>query len=252
MTTGIRANWCRTCGGGRNFGDQLTPILFERWGIPHTWAPPGDAELFGVGSIISKVPRAGFAGIVWGTGTIRRGVGRDLSRARVLAVRGERTARECRGVPAGTPFGDPGILVGTLIGDGDRGRLVVGERGELGDVVVPHYVDHDLADRHPGATVVPITSDPIEFVTAVARADRVFTSSLHGLITADALGIPHVLEPHPSVIGGLWKFQDYASAFGETIRPRVERLTADRPLLARFTEQIRLLDQLAAEFGAAA
>ncbi len=53
---------------------------------------------------------------------------------------------------------------------------------------------------------MPITSDPARILGAIAAADIVYSSSLHALIAADALGIPHVLEPHPDVHGGLFKF----------------------------------------------
>ena len=72
----------------------------------------------------------------------------------------------------------------------------------------------------------------------MAGASVVYTSSLHALILADALGVPHVLEPHEAVIGGMFKFQDYASAFGEEIRPRQERLT-DRAAMAQVQAALR-------------
>ena len=57
----MTANWCRSCGGGHNFGDQLTPTILNHYGIPHTWAPPTAANLFAVGSIATKIPKIGRA-----------------------------------------------------------------------------------------------------------------------------------------------------------------------------------------------
>lgn len=248
----IRAFWARECGGGRNFGDQLTTLLLTRWGVPHMWGRPSEAELFGVGSIVKKIPseQGPFRGIVWGSGTIRKGVGRDLRRARVLAVRGTLTAKECRIARHRPALGDPGILAPDLVPAIELGAI---SRGNLGTVVVPHFVDHELAGRWPGRVVVAPTSSPVEFLTRIARAELVITSSLHGLITADAIGVPHVLDPHPDVIGGLWKFRDYVTAFdGPPIRPGVERLT-DRPAM-RECQGVhrRILDGLADEFGGSA
>lgn len=238
----IAVNYCRSCGGGANYGDQLTPALLELAGIPWRWAPPAEAELFAVGSIVSKIP-GGFTGTVWGTGTIHAKVRRDLSRARVLGVRGTYTRAAC-GLPAGTPLGDPGVLAPEVAA---AYRPPAGaSRPEGGTVLVPHYVDRTLAERWPGAEVVSITtSPPGRFVWAIARASRVITSSLHGLIAADALGIPHVLEPHEAVIGGLWKFRDYASAFRETITPGVERLTSRAAMEDRRGELIESLGRVA-------
>ena len=228
----MRLNWCATCGGGRNFGDQLGPILLRHYGFEVEWAKPADAELVTVGSILSKVP-PGWRGTVLGTGFIRPSMRKDLSRARVFAVRGIATREACR-LPARTPLGDMGILVGDL----PRSNVT-----HTGPLVVPHTVDHSIADRHPGIPVMPITSDPALIIGTIAAASVVYTSTLHGLITADVLGVPHVLEPHERVHGGLFKFRDYASAFGERMRPGVVRLTP-RPAMEERCAEIRSLVEL--------
>jgi pyruvyltransferase len=216
----VRANWCRSCGAGANFGDQLTPVLLRHYGIQVTWARPNRAEIVVAGSILSKIPRS-WSGTVLGTGYIRRGRYRNLAHARVLAVRGALT-RVAAGLPK-VPLGDPGILVPDILED------PIGS----GVLAIPHYVDHDLVARHPAATHLDIRTAPREFVRRVAGASLVYTSSLHALIAADALGVPHVWEPHPAVIGDGFKFQDYASAFPEVIAPGVKRLTDRRKMTAR-------------------
>lgn len=223
----MKLNWCATCGGGRNFGDQLGPLLLRHYGYTVEWAKPAQAEVISVGSILSKVPH-GWRGTVLGSGFIKAGLRRDLSRARVLAVRGPATRDAC-GLPAKTPLGDLGVLVV------DLPRV---ETPPSGTVVIPHYVDHALADRFPTATLVPITSDPAVILGAVASATLVISSSLHGIIAADALGVPHVLALHPNVHGGMFKFRDYAAAFGERIRPGVRRLTP-RDKMAERQELLR-------------
>lgn len=249
----MKVLWCYRCGGGRNFGDQLGPILLRHYGIEVEWAKPAHAELVTVGSILSKIPN-GWTGTVLGTGFIQRGMRKDLSSARVLAVRGALT-RRAAGLPADTPLGDPGILV-TDLHRTDAGRsaeasagLCAGSGGfrgsgarfrRTGTVIVPHYVDHAMVERYPDATLAAITLPSDELLGLIAGADIVVTSSLHGLIAADALGVPHVLEPHESVTGGMFKFRDYASAFGLPIRANVERLTP-RPLMADRQAEIRAL-----------
>lgn len=225
----MRLNWCATCGGGHNFGDQLGPLLLRHYGFRVEWAAPSRAEVITVGSILSKIPN-GWRGTVLGTGFIRAGMTRDLSRARVLAVRGAATRDACH-LPASVPLGELGILAVDLPRSGPTPG---------GTIVVPHSVDHDIAARHPAATVVRITSEPSAFLAAIASASLVISSSLHGLITADAFGIPHVLEPHPGVHGGLFKFDDYASAFGERFRPDRLRLSP-RPLMAERQAEMRAL-----------
>lgn len=229
----MKLNWCASCGGGRNFGDQLGPILLRHYGIPVEWAKPAQAEIITVGSILSKVP-GGWRGIVLGTGFIKRGMTKDLSRAKVLAVRGAAT-RKAANLPPTVPLGDLGILVSDL---------PRAEAEHVHALAIPHYVDHDLAARHPDARLVPITSDPATILGAIAAAEIVYTSSLHALIAADALGVPAVLEPHERVHGGLFKFSDYASAFGGRIRPGVPYLTNRLDMAARQAQMRRLVESL--------
>lgn len=209
----MRVNWCDTCGAGANFGDQLTPVLLAHFGIPYTWATPPQAELVVCGSVLSKFPN-GWSGTILGAGFIRAGIKRSLS-ARVLAVRGELT-RAALGLTRGVPLGDPGLLVPDLT-PVERGERVM---------VLPHYVDHSLAKRHPDALLLDIRTEPRKLIAQIGSASLLYTSTLHGLIAADALGIPHVLEPHGMVTGGLFKFLDYGSALRETIRPGVRRLSS--------------------------
>lgn len=210
--------WYR--GGGieqRNFGDSVAPLLVRHLsGLEPVWQAMPDADVVSIGSVMSKVPD-NWRGVVLGTGTIRADLKRDLRRATVLCLRGERTRDAC--LPgSNVTLGDPGILVPDLFPD-------VRLTPKHNVVIVPHYIDRAMAGRHPKALRIDILSDHRTVLTGIASARMIVTSSLHALIAADALGIPQVFEPHPDVIGGLWKFQDYASAFGLELRPYVKRLT---------------------------
>lgn len=235
----MKTYWCRTCGrDGRNFGDRLGPLLLQRRGVDVEWAPPGEAEVVTAGSVLSKFP-TWWPGTVLGTGLIQSRMRAPLPRARVLAVRGELTRDACD-LPASTALGDPGILVDELLPAG----FAAWADGYT--AVIPHYIDHDLVLRHPGAVVLDILDDPIDLVAAIAGAGLVIASTLHGLIAADALGVPHMLEL-AATTGGLHKFRDYASAFDETIEPGVVRLTDRGAMAERRRELRRLLDELAEE-----
>lgn len=226
----LKVNWCNTCGKGRNFGDNLTTRLLTYYGIAHEWAPPGRCELIGAGSILSKVPR-GWRGTVWGTGFIRPGMWSDLRDARVLALRGEYTRAHVKVRAQTRPiaFGDPGILVVDLPRDAAEPAPIV---------LVPHYVDQAMVERWPGVPVCDVTGPPEQVLGTIAAAGLVITSSLHALIAADALCVPHILEVSPKVTGGIYKFNDYASAFGDRIVPGRERLT-DRAVMAQRQQALR-------------
>jgi pyruvyltransferase len=230
----MRLHWCRGCGpGGRNFGDTLGPILVrELAGLPVEWAPIRTAQAVTVGSIISRIPPK-WRGTVLGTGTIAPYIHRDLSRARVLAVRGELTRKAC-GLPARVPLGDPGILVTDLYPE----MLTIPSAIDV--AIAPHYVDDRMSRRYPDALRISPLAGHRAVVEAIAGAKLLLTSSLHMLIAADALGVPHMVEPHPRVLGGLHKFADYCSAFGETIEPGVPRLT-NRAAMAERQAELRSL-----------
>lgn len=198
----MRAFWDQSH-EGRNFGDALTAALLP--GI--TWSEPELAELFGVGSSAEAIP-AGYRGYVLGTGAMYAKTRLDLSSAKVLAVRGALTAKAA-GL-SDVLLADLGLLAPDLYGS------------VLRDVAVgwmPHYVD----DRDRDGLRIDVLADPDEIVARASRCERIVTSSLHGLILADALGIPSMWDPHPGVEGKGFKFRDYASSFGETIKPHVWR-----------------------------
>ena len=225
----IRLNWCDACGGGSNFGDQLGPILLRHYGLKVQWASPVTCTHISVGSILSKVPN-GWTGTVLGTGFIQAGMRKDLGRARVLALRGIATKRACN-LPKGCKpvLGDFGILVVDLPRTPHSPTKVL---------CIPHSIDHDMVLRHPGAVALSATTPYRVLLGAIESADLVYSSSLHGIIAADALGVPHIWEPHHNVKGGAFKFNDYASAFGERISPNVRRLTP-RPAMDRKISELR-------------
>ncbi len=240
----MKVYWCATCGqDGRNFGDRLGPALLRHFGIRVEWAPPAEAELVTAGSVLSKFGDR-WRGTVLGTGLIQSRMRASLPRARILAVRGALT-RDAAGLPLSTPLGDPGILAGELLPPGGLERI---RTPDAYTAIVPHYVDRSMEARHPRARKIDILADPSVVIAEIAGASLVYTSSLHAMIAADALGVPHILELS-TTIGGLHKFRDYASAFDESIEPDKLRLTDRAAMAERQREIRRLFLELAAEVG---
>lgn len=231
----MKMYWWRLSFSRNNFGDELGPYLLrEVTGREPEFAPIAASEIVTVGSVIHYVP-SHWPGIVLGTGSPApdADVG-TFARARVLAVRGALTRDLC-GLPERTPLGDPGILVGLLA-----------EAAPSVDVgIVPNYVDHELAGRHPDALLIDVREPVADVIAAIARCRLVHVSSLHALVVADALGIPQVWEPSPAVLGGAWKFDDYASAFDERIAPYELHLTDRAAMAHRQAEMAALWRSLA-------
>lgn len=197
-----------------NFGDELGPAILRWLGLDVTWASPAQAEMFGLGSIAGRLP-PGFRGWVVGTGKMYAGQRLDLSRARVLALRGPLTA-EGAGLRRRVVFADLGLLAGayTAATIGAVERTI-----PLG--TVRHYVD----DRPAAGHAIDVGAGVTTVLAEIARCRRIVSSSLHGLIAADALGIPNRWDPHPGVHGDGFKFRDYAASFrAGTIEPGAWRL----------------------------
>lgn len=214
----------------KNFGDLLTPYLLPSWNVVPVLTPAADAALVGVGSLIQQLPPT-FSGALWGTGLIEdRAV--DLPGATALALRGELT-RDRLGNPSVVALGDPGLLLGRVT----RRQSV---RWDVG--VVPHYVHRDdrvlaglVADFSDAVTVIDVQQHPRAVARRIASCRAIVTTSLHGLIVADAFGIPAVWVVMPKELyGGDFKFHDHESVAAPS-RPRglrLEEITSLRAAVA--------------------
>ncbi|MBM7502738.1 polysaccharide pyruvyl transferase family protein [Agromyces aurantiacus] len=216
--------------GHPNFGDDLTPWILPEYGIAPVHRVASQARLSGVGSILEFLPED-FDGAIWGSG-LMYGEPHPLPRAKVLAVRGHLT-RELIGAPDDVALGDPGILVG---------RRLARPRAQWDVVLVPHghHRRHEAfmslaQSQGVRVRVVDVHQPAARAVREIASADAVVTTSLHGLVTADAYGIPAVwtmLEPPLS--GGPFKFHDYESV-----------ITPGRSRFVAFDERMSLGDLVA-------
>jgi polysaccharide pyruvyl transferase len=199
-----------------NFGDQLAPLLLERFAnLRPSWSPVCGADIVSVGSVLEHIPPL-WTGWVLGTGKLYENSRLHLHTGTmtVLGVRGPLTARQC---PAGTQMlGDPGLLAPDLLGDPDPEKLY-----DLG--IVPHWSDAQLAtDRRFFGSgwvtrVISPAQDPMTVIREISRCQKIVTSSLHGMIAADSFGIPRRFEPARNwsdAQGGMFKFRDYLASIG--------------------------------------
>lgn len=185
-----------------NFGDLLTPWLLDKHGIDARWTHPNQAQFFGCGSILQQLPRR-YRGTIWGAGLIEPGR-LDLSTARVLALRGPLTG-------TADVYADPGLLVSLYVPRPDVEHRVG---------VVSHYIDPLPHDGYR----IDVQAHPAQVAGEIARCETIISSSLHGLIVADSLGIPNMWVYSPKVVGNGFKFADYAASFDQPIAPDVWRL----------------------------
>ena len=130
--------------------------------------------------------------------------------------------------PRPIALGDPGILAPALLDRTPRKKYVLG--------MIPHYRDASSPAveqiRSLGASVriIDVGWTPEEVATEIASCDAIISSSLHGLIFSDALGVPNAHIPlGGKLTGGLYKFHDYYSAYPGESRYRQYTVPAGGP-----------------------
>lgn len=204
-----------------NVGDLVNPALVTALsGLPTVHSRDGAGHLLAIGSMMRTATPASH---VWGTGVIHPDLGVGNARGEnVHALRGKRSAEALRaaGVAvADVPLGDPGYLAPGLLGV----RRPPRPAHRLG--IVPHYTDR----RHPqfrrlaqqrGVRLLDVHADPLRFLAEMADCAAVLSSSLHGLVFAEALGIPNLwVTAGDDIVGGAFKYEDWFSTMG---RPQKE------------------------------
>ncbi len=187
-----------------NFGDALTPAMFQAWNIPFEYSD--DFDTIGIGSI-AKVARPGTR--VLGSGIMSRKDGCDPG-AEWLWVRGPHTRAkviECGGT-CPEIYGDMAMLL----------PLLVDESAKLYDVgIVPHIIQLDRArELYPQHRIIDLrTEDAFRTVREITECRAILSSSLHGIITAHAYGIPAAhIDLGIHIKGDGVKFEDHYDAIG--------------------------------------
>lgn len=209
-------------GGRRNFGDWLSPVLCEALsGMKVVHARPNKCDLMALGSILAKAKNHFWNRRIdiWGPGLIEE-ISSFKSPHRIHAVRGWQTAQMICNQKIEV-VGDPGLLCDILVPE----NVTAKKRFSVG--VIPHYVDQSnrliqqLVETIPNATIIDVFSGTIEFIKQVAACEVVLSSSMHGLITADSLGVPNAwIRLSDNVRGRDFKFYDYYSVFRlENVKP---------------------------------
>jgi pyruvyltransferase len=200
--------------GKINFGDFLSRVIVDLM-LGTQGCTLGDEthrafQLLAVGSVLHF---ASDGAVVWGSGVNGKiAVEKHrFKRLDVRAVRGPLTREFLvnRGIPAPDVYGDPGLLLPWLAPK--RFKRVQGK----GPGFVPNLNDLAYLDRSD-ANGVPAIS-PLDSwnrcVAAILQHDLILASSLHGLIIAEAYGIP-ARYVRLSEEENLFKYRDYYAGTG--------------------------------------
>lgn len=204
--------------GSINFGDFLSRVVVDlvlaRRGYTLGDEVERGRQMLAIGSVL-HFARDG--AVVWGSGINGKipVEAHTFSTLDIRAVRGPRTAAflRSRGIAVPDVFGDPALLLPVLAPD----RFRRSQGGGVG--FVPNLNDSEAIaeiakDKHAaGITLVSPRTGWNRCVTAILGHDLVLASSLHGLIVAEAFGIP-ARYVRLTETENLFKYTDYYEGTG--------------------------------------
>ena len=241
----------------QNMGDLLNRIIFDKiFGKKIAYQHPDVADIIALGSILQQVyypPLFRFTNekplYVWGTGFIQDPfsqpelalIKKPIRQLNVLALRGKfsksylenslETEIEC-------VLADPGLLADRVLVDIPKKQFSLG--------IIPHFIESDatvwqkIHDNYPNSIIINLVDNPLDVIRTIASCETVISSALHGLIVADAFGIPNRWVYYSDkVIGNGYKFRDYYSSYNLSVEPFVisnEKI----PSLIDITEEYKI------------
>ena len=206
----------------KNWGDFVNLFLFQKlvnkpvisskriYTLKHQNNP-----IFGIGSILNANLNNS---VIWGSGFIKEPVKIQGTPKRILALRGKLSAKvfEDNNIPHNGVYGDPALLFPTFY------KPMKEKKYELG--IVPHYTElNEFIKAQPiiAKLGIKIISPIVEgdkvynIIDEICECEHVISSSLHGLILADAYGVPSARFTFKNkIIGGSFKYDDYYSGVG--------------------------------------
>jgi pyruvyltransferase len=199
----IRAYWFTAVD---NLGDLLNPVILPYFLPKHRVVFYNGIEqpkLLAIGSIMGCILPGD---VVWGTGVLRESdTFEHCNRVKFLSVRGPLTRKiliECGGnVPE--IYGDPGLLMPFIYNPKIEKKRKVG--------FVAHY-----ADKPYFAGCIDIQQPWQKVIDEILSCEKIISSSLHGMVIAEAYGIPACFE-QGSIEGIRFKFRDYVEGTGREL-----------------------------------
>jgi hypothetical protein len=228
MTTGLY--YCKS----KNFGDALNPLIFEQvLGVPVRYAKKRYAELCGIGSVldnlmasssvVNRMIQAYLSPIhVFTSGFTfpsQKANARPIRKMVIHAVRGKQTRQQLvdLGILAAdqpVAYGDAGLFAPLLLERDVPKKYFCG--------IIPHISERDCAEIEAlskaihNSVVIDFEQKPMEVLKQMASCEVIISSAMHGLVVADALGLPNIwMKVSNRIIGGRYKFDDYYSAYAD-------------------------------------
>ncbi|MFW2829843.1 polysaccharide pyruvyl transferase family protein [Sphingomonas sp. ID0503] len=225
-----------------NFGDLIAPWLIRHLsGKDVVYSPLGEPGYFTIGSVLGEVRSQS---VVWGTGSFGTERAKDIKAnstgAEFLAVRGPLTRNKIRlaGLECPAIYGDPALLVPDF-----HPRKEQPESFELGIVI--RWSDKAWKKvKIPGVRFIDLETEDVDgTLDQFLSCKRILTSSLHGLIIADAYSIPSAWLASRSPKGLEFKFWDYFASVDKIRHAHSLKLQSGAWTLDRLINEISYDDR---------
>ena len=212
-----------------NIGDIVSPLILKHVTGNTPVLDYGDGRVLGCGSIIENIHDRD---IVWGSGLIQPmhvPWMRDVTFAMLRGPLTHNWLNMSGYYPQDVPYGDPCFLLPEVFPCPHEPIHRIG--------VVSHYVEKEESlgmfkggDFHH----IDIISDPWTFIRELNSCHMVISSSLHGIVIAEAYGIKalrYMLTD--KIIGGDFKFKDYYLGT-DRFEWAYKRIASDDPRMMEF------------------
>ncbi len=197
----------------KNFGDELSKILTNKilgLTIFNIITKQGgfltkpQRRLLSIGSILHF---ANNNDTIWGTGVNGKmdAKSHDFKTLDVRAVRGPLTRQFLRekGVDCPEIFGDPGLLLPLYY----KKELFLNKSIKEEYIVIPNFNDMQLIKNN--SNIVSPLLPWHKVIERIVNSKLVIASSLHGVIMAEAYGVPAMLLLPEGHAEDIFKYQDY-------------------------------------------
>lgn len=208
--------------GKPNFGDLIGPYLISKITNKPVLniTKECDSGFMTVGSILQLIDRKNM--VVWGSGFIQNPTEEVINNIKrfspeILSVRGKKTVEylvEANiSIPENIVYGDPALILPLFYEPLLKGPKKIG--------VCPHFMHKSnfLAEivQDDFIKIIDVQTDVESAVDAISSSSVCISTSLHGLIIAQAYGIPWVwLEIYDkNLLGNDFKFKDFFSTLNE-------------------------------------
>lgn len=217
--------WWEPKDGSFNAGDHLSKIVVQQMlalkDLELTQKINVKNKLMAIGSVMHF---ANENDCVWGTG-INGKISLDALKFKYLdvrAVRGPKTRKLLLDMGLKVPeiYGDPGLLLPFFF---SRDTLLINNEQKKDFIVIPHMnEDFSLYKKYNNNICSP-KQGAISFTRQIVNSEFVISSSLHGVIIAEAYGIPAVLLENSSGESS-FKYDDYYLGTGRDTYPIVHSI----------------------------